>query len=356
MKCDLQRPGRLLVIAMGGLLMGLLARTAWSQIRGPQLGYVFDQSQGNLRAILGVPGASRLGDPLSLEVNLVFAEISPKQDYVLGVTEDDGKLVLVTFGETAQPVSVQKIESVGLGASRITLSREGKSAAVLFPESQRLRILTGLPGDLQVAEEIDLRPAGLPEALALDDEGKLVVLSVSENQGSRISLHSSESGFQSLGVFGEVSALKFSTGRQVLVADRASQEVILIRDVRDATQQIRIAGREDGIHDPVALDFSKDQKRVFVANAGSGTVAALDLGGAPATLTACQCTPTTLGRLEGDAVFRLTELSEKPLLMLEAGANETRVLFVPPGNTQRDRTVRERRARLPVITRRSPLP
>lgn len=356
MKRDLQRLGRLLVIAVGSLLMGVVAKTAWSQIRGPQLGYVFDSSQGVLRPILGVPGASRLGDPLSLGLTLAFAEISPKQDYVLGVTEGDGKLVLVTFGETAQPVSMQKIESVGLGASRIILSTEGKSAAVLFPESQRLRILIGLPGNPQLAGDIDLRPAGLPEALALDDEGKLIVLSVSESQGSRISLHSSETGFQSLGVFGKVSALKLSTDRQVLVADRENQEVVLIRDVLGPAQRIRIAGREDGIHDPVALDFSKDQQRVFVANAGSGTVADLDLSGRPAILTACQCTPTTLGRLEGHAVFLLTELSGKPLLMLEAGPNETRVLFVPSGNTQRDRSGRERRSSVPVTTRRSPLP
>ena len=223
--------------------MGLLAGNGWSQIRGPQLGYVFDQSQGILRPILGVPGASRLGDPLPLGVPLALAEISSKQDYALGVTQGDGKLVLVTFGEGEQPSSVQTIESLGLGASHITLSSEGKSAAILFSESQSLRILSGLPEKPQVTGEVDLRLAGFPEASALDDDGKLVILSVSENQGSRISLYSHETGLQSLGIFGKVSALKLSTDRQVLVADRATQEVVLIRDVLGAAQRMRIAAR-----------------------------------------------------------------------------------------------------------------
>jgi len=83
MTSDLRLPGSQLLVA-ASLLVGLLAGNGWSQIRGPQLGYVFDESQGILRPILGVPGASRLGDSLSLGVSLTLAEISPKQDYALG--------------------------------------------------------------------------------------------------------------------------------------------------------------------------------------------------------------------------------------------------------------------------------
>src|SRR5688572_25762997 len=201
MKSDLRLPRCGVLCAAGSLLIGLLAGDGWSQIRGPRLGYVFDQSQGILRPILGVPGASRLGDPLNLEVSLTLAEISPKQDYGLGITQGEGKLVLVTFGEGDQASSVQAIESLGPGASHITLSGEGRSAAVLFPESQSLRILSGLPEKPELAGEVDLRLVGFPEAVALDDDGKLVILSVSENQGSRISLYSRETGLQSLGVF-----------------------------------------------------------------------------------------------------------------------------------------------------------
>ena len=351
MTSDLRLPRSQLLVA-ASLLVGLLAGNGWSQIRGPQLGYVFDQSQGVLRPILGVPGASRLGDPLPLEVPLALAEISSKQDYALGVTQGDGKLVLVTFGEGDQPSSVQTIESLGLGASHITLSGEGKSAAVLFSESQSLRILSGLPEKPQVTGEVDLRLAGFPEASALDDDGKLVILSVSENQGSRISLYSHETGLQSLGIFGKVSALKLSTDQQVLIADRATQEVVLIRDVLGAAQRIRIAAREDGIDDPVALDFSRDRKRVFVANAGSGTVTGLDLRGGPPVVTACRCEPTTLKRLEGNSVFRITELSEKPFMLLESTPEGDRILFVPASSEPR--ASRARREREQTHTMRVP--
>ena len=357
MKSDLRLPRCQHLVAAGSLLVGLLAGNGWGQIRGPQLGYVFDKGSGILKPILGVPGASRLGDPLDLAVNLTLAEISPKQDYALGVTQGEGgKLVLIRFGEADQPSSVLTIESAGLGASHITLSNEGKSAAVLFPESQSLKILSGLPDSPLLAGEIDLRLAGLPEALALDDEGKLVLLAVPENQGSRISVYSRETGFQSLGIFGRVSALKLSADRQVLVADRESDEVSLIHDVLGGAQRIRLAAREDGIHDPVAVAFSREERRVLVANAGSGNIASLSVDGGPTALTFCDCTPAALEKLDGDGVFRLTELSEKPLLMFEANAAETRVLFVPLGNAQRDRAARERRASQPIATRRSRLP
>jgi hypothetical protein len=248
-------------------------------------------------------------------VTLALAEISSKQDYALGVTEGDGKLVLVTFGESDQPSSLQTIESIGRGASHITLSSEGKSAAVLFPEGQSLQILSGLPEKPHLAGGVDLRLTGLPEALALDDEGQLIVLSVSE-----------------------------------------TQEVVLIRDVLGAAQRIRIAAKEDGIHDPVAVEFAKNQRRVFVANAASGSVASLSLDGEPATLTFFDCTPSALGKLDGDGVFRLTEISEKPLLMVEATGTEIRVLFVPYSSAQTNRAERERRANLPVSARRSRLP
>jgi len=283
---------------------------------------------------------------------LAGAEISPRQNYALGVTQGNGEVVLVTFGEGEQPTSVQMLESVGRGAGHITLSSEGKSAAVLFPESQSLRILGGLPEKPQVTGEVDLQPVGLPEAWDLDEEGKLVILSVSEKQGSRISSYSRQAGFQSLGIFGRVAALKLSADRQVLVADRENQELVLIRDVLGAAQQIRIATKEDGIHNPIAVDFSKDQRRVFVANAGSGTVTSLDLEGGPAVVTACRCEPTTLKRLEGDSVFRLTELFEDPLLLLESTPGGDRILFVPA--VSGSRASRARREREQTQTTRVP--
>jgi hypothetical protein len=349
-------PSPLSLVAISSLLMAFSAGSSWSQISGPQLGYVFDQSQGILRPIFGVPGASRLGDPLNLGVSLTLAEISPRQDYALGVTQGGGTLVLVTFGEGDQPSSVIPVDAGGTGASHIVLSSEGRSAAVLFPQSQSLQILSGLPERPQVTGAVDLRLAGFPEASALDDEGKLVVLSVAENQGSRVLAYSQETGLQSLGIFGKVSALKLSADRRALVADRETQQVILIRDLLASAQRLVLASKEDGIHDPVAVAFSREETRVFVANAGSGSIASLSLDGGPAVLTFCNCAPAALEKLDGDGVFRLTELSEKPLLMFEAGATENRVLFVPPDNVRRDRELRETRANLPIATRRNRLP
>jgi len=44
----------------------------------------------------------------------------------------------------------------------------------------------------------------------------------------------------------------------------------------------------------------------------------------------CQCTPTGLDRLAGTDVFRLTEPSTGPMWVLDAGAHQSRIVFVPP--------------------------
>jgi len=356
MKPSLRKPG--CQLALCSVLLGLLGGNCWSQIRGPQLGFVFDKEEGVLRPILGIPGASRLGDALDLGLGLALAEVSPKQDYALGVTHgEDGKVVLISLRESDHPGSALTLESAGTGASRITLSNEGKSAALLFPEKHSLKILSGLPDSPVLAEEVDLRLTGLPEAVALDDDGKIVLLAVPENQGSRLSVYAHETGLQSLGIFGRISALKLSADRRALIADRENHEVSLIHEVLGGAQRVVLAAKQDGIHDPVAVAFSNQENRVFVANAGSGTIASLSLDGGLSAVTSCDCIPKTLERLEGDGVFRLTELSEKPLLMFEASATENRVLFVPPENVRRpDRAARERRANLPVTVQRSRLP
>ena len=46
METDLRRPRCQLRVAAVCLLVGLFAGSGWGQIRGPQLGYVFDKSEG----------------------------------------------------------------------------------------------------------------------------------------------------------------------------------------------------------------------------------------------------------------------------------------------------------------------
>jgi hypothetical protein len=58
-------------------------------------------------------------------------------------------------------------------------------------------------------------------------------------------------------------------------------------------------------------------------------VASWDLNTGPAPLVACQYRFSGLERLEGNAVFHLSDLSSEPLWAVDGDAPETRVVFIP---------------------------
>src|SRR5258706_5783343 len=115
-----------------------------------------------------------------------------------------------------------------------------------------------------------------------------------------------------------------------LVADAAANQIHRLQNVTSGLETDVLAGPAQGIAAPVAVAMSSDSRRAFVANGKSGVVAILDLQGkAPVQKIACGCKLTGLDRLDGDNLFRLTEPSNKPMWVLEAGAKETRIVFVP---------------------------
>src|SRR5712692_8145017 len=77
------KPGSVGMLAT--LLLALAGANAQTppRVKGPVLGYVWDQGSSGLRPILGIPGSSTLGPLLDLGVSIRLAEISPAQDYAL---------------------------------------------------------------------------------------------------------------------------------------------------------------------------------------------------------------------------------------------------------------------------------
>lgn len=305
-------------------VLSFLAAPVSGEIRGPALGYLFDKREKGLRPIWGVPGASRLGEVLPIGTELARAEVSPGLDFALGVTLD-GRVSLLNLNATDLGVRALELPP---GAEGIYLSPGGRSAALVYPQTRVLRILTGLPEAAALLGEVDLSGNPAPHIAAVSDDGALVVLGATENQVSSLYLYSKDTGLQSLGLMGDISALTLLGQDQILGADRQNNEVFVIRDPLGARIRLTLATQQEGISAPAALEVSRDRQRVFVANEETGTIATLNLSGAPVTLTPCQCRPAVLGRLDGDAVFRLTDLSDTPLLLLDADNLESRVLFV----------------------------
>jgi hypothetical protein len=78
----------------------------------------------------------------------------------------------------------------------------------------------------------------------------------------------------------------------------------------------------------VAVEFSRDGRRFYVANSG-GAVAQFDLQGGAPEVVSCSCGPTGLARLGGDSVFLLNGGGAPPLFLLDGGGERPRLWFVP---------------------------
>lgn len=296
-------------------------------LNAPVLGYVLDASRGSVRPIWGIPGASTLGQPFQLGVALRRVEVSARQDYALAVTAA-GEVVAIGFAASGD-TGVRQVAGAAPGADRIALSPMGRAAALYSRAGNAVQIVTGLPAAPSVTRTVDL--STLPGALAaaaVNDEGALLA-AFSERGLALLFLVKPDESVQFVTPLGEPAALSFlPNGRDALVADGRENTVYLIRDLAGAAAATLVAGEADAISRPVAVETSLEGDRAFVAGS-SGTILAVDLATGDRTALTCRCTPTGLARLNGRAVFRLTEPSADPLWVLDADAPEPALVFVP---------------------------
>jgi hypothetical protein len=299
-------------------------------LSGPILGLVFDESKSGLRPIFGIPGASRLGNVWVIGRDIQRAWISPLQDYALAESKSDGSIVMVSFGKGS--IVVRPIAGVASGVGNISLSSKGGVAAIYHPRAGGLQFITGLP-ETPLASGLIPFPA-LPQsgsAMAVSDDGDAVLLATNEQPKSgSLVLLTRDSQARVLTLLGKASAISFLSGtHNALVADEQNSAVLLIQDVTGAAITSTVAGTSEGIARPVAVEASEDSRLAYVANAQSRTISTLDLHSGKLLSLACNCTPTGLHRLRGNSVFRLNELSDTNLQVLDAGVSEPRVVFVP---------------------------
>src|SRR5262249_2015717 len=92
---------------------------------------------------------------------------------------------------------------------------------------------------------------------------------------------------------------------------------------------------DQGLEDVSAVAEAGDGSRVFIATR-SGRVVIHDLRSSVETSVTCACSPGVLTPLRGNAVFRLNEMGDGPLWLLDADSTEPRILFVaaPAGGSR----------------------
>jgi len=304
--------------AMGAQLSGTLS--------GPVLGYMFDSNDGKLRPLLGILGSTTVGTPVELGFTPSLV-LTLDAMHIIASTDAGPEFLVV--GLESGPPSTTVISGVSGKPALAAVSLQGTAAAFYYADVQEVRIVTGLPQKPALSNRITLSQLGRPLThMALSNDGALLVYSIAEGEGDALfSWSASSDRDRFLMAAGSISSVAITGNGAAIVADRGANEVFAIWDLGGAAIPQFLAGPGDGVSDPVGL--ASDANRIYISNAGSGTVIALDSNGRYLQTLDCNCTLTGAFALR-DSVFRLTDRVHRTIFLLDASSPTARILFAPP--------------------------
>jgi hypothetical protein len=307
------------------LLFGsLIPAGAQSGVAIPSLGFVFDPSLGGIRPIQGMAGAAVLGSPLNSGSALESAAISPHQDFALAISSDDHGVRIVRFQDADR--SVLPLPSGMSSPDRMVFSPSGSAAVLYRQDSSRIQILTGLPNTPVIR---DLSTAGLnsPAALAITDDGNLALVAGQDSDPSW--MVDRDGNFIPLALPESTLAIAFRRASHDLLSVTRNGDLYLARDVDTAPAFLQIYAGGAMASEPVAVQFSSDGSLSYAIGA-NGTIVAVELATGSSQTISCGCKAAALEPLRPGTMFRLTAVSNLPMMLFDASADGLHVWFVPP--------------------------
>ena len=300
-------------------LSALLVSAQQSRIAGPVSGYLFDGSAHGLRPILGIPGASLIGDPIRFGFDLASASVAPRQDSTF-VAAGDGTFHLFRIDGGA----VSEVTVAGLSAvpDRVVFSPAGTAAALYTGGS--VAIVTGLPASPSITGTLDVSALGTPDSLALSDDGAILLAAA----GTSVELYGNFNDFGKLTDVAGPAMVAFAPGgHDAAIGDLAGAGIVLYHDLTGSGDSSILAAPDDTLTGSTGLTFSTDGKGLLLANSPAQSVIAFDLAAGNRSSIPCSCSPTGIARMGN--LFRLNELGRDPVWLLDSQAAQPRTLFVP---------------------------
>jgi hypothetical protein len=307
---------------------------AWAQapaFRTPGSGFVFDAHSARILPIHGFPGAALLGDPLEAPIAARTLEFAPGQAYAIA-TDAENRVFLMILGNGN---AVQQIPSALAGMSdvKVRFNASGSAAVLYSATARRFQVLTGLPATPTLTDAIDLPElAGEITAMAVDANGSRVLVGVTgEARGAVYLASASAPQLKFLTEARSPSDLAFSAGgNDAVVADRDANAILTVRDLNGKCMVVPLLGEADGVKAPVAIRIL-DNSQVVVANSASAELMLIDsaFDAAPSLRKLELAQPATrLDRLAIPGSFLLTAVDAGPLLVLDL-AKDAAVYFIP---------------------------
>jgi hypothetical protein len=162
--------------------------------------------------------------------------------------------------------------------------------------------------------------------MALSDDGQ-VLLASSAREGEPV-WSASPGGMTQVPLPGSIAALAFRRDSHDAVALTRSGDVYFVRNAGPAAEIRQVYVGDAQTADPVAVQVSSEGTHAFTVNA-RGTVVTIDLGSGSSAAVSCQCSPSGLEPLNAHLLYRLTDISDRPVMLFDASTPTPRIWFVP---------------------------
>ncbi len=307
-------PAILVALAAASLAPGAGA----GGIGGLVSGVVYDEPSRCLRPVVGAPGASYLGEPMAQNLDAVWP--APDGDQALVLV---GGAVWWLKGLRNGTLEWQALPALAGKPELVAWALDSSAAAVHAAG----RVMLVDPAG-RTSASFSTKALGGP-ILSLAVTGGAVLAGV-----DGVGLYWLHSGGPArlLARLAQPGPLVVTRSGRLLVADRARQEILEVRNWPDSVEVLLFANASAGVTEPAAMAVSADGKLLLVASSTGRKVAFFDLAsGALLRWVPLDFEPTRLQPLDDGMSWLLTERRRAGdvLEVLTTAGEETAVFFIP---------------------------
>jgi len=219
----------------------------------PVLGFVSTGAQ--LRPLLGIPGASAVGEPFALPAGVMGVHFEPHQNYaLLSPTTGGGFIGLMTFQEEGEGAVISICGAISQ-PDIVAFSPSGAVAVLYSNKEERLQVISGLPNSPELARTIPANDLpDEPRFLAIADDGVTLLEGTVQNAVYLLPQVGSPRFIHSLG---DLQGMAFvPRTSDVAVFDREAGAAFLLQDVTGASSYVPLAEGLTGLGGTVFLETS----------------------------------------------------------------------------------------------------
>jgi hypothetical protein len=166
-------------ILFAATAMLVFGQVSGANFSGPVLGFVPGPTARELLPIRGIPGAARLGDPVSLPNTVTQTYLAPGHAYALAAQGEADPIALIVLrgaGALEATPTLTPISGAMAHPDLVAFCPNGGAAALYSEQRNSIQVFTGLPNAPQLLKQFSNVLLGAASALAVSDDARELLI------------------------------------------------------------------------------------------------------------------------------------------------------------------------------------